>query len=482
MNIVMKKILFIIWTISISLFCSCEDDVEYGVGDSSTIVFSVDTVNFDTVLSEVGSSTQRFKVFNKNDKAVRFSQVRLASGGESGFQVNVDGESGAFFHDVSIYDKDSIFVFVKFEPKKQNNNLPVEVKDSLIFTLENGIEKSVIFYALVQDAIVLKGVVVEDKMVLEGEKPYIVYDSLVVSLGALLEINNGVSLYFHNKADLRVHGRILCNGVKDAPIVFRGMRTDKILPYLPYDRLDGQWGGVHFYPESFENELHFTDIHGGRFGITCDNSILDATKLYMTNSSIHNVAADALAMKYCSGVFVNCEFSNAKGNCVTLLGGDSQFLHCTMAQFYPWDASRGSALYFCNVLNDTIYPLERADFINCLITGISDDEVYGSRIDNNDAAFNCNFINCVVNTNIDDESSKEYFTNCTSENENNETYKSTNFRCIDTDNYVYDFRLDSLSVARKVGSAGYYEYAPNDKDGNPRPVNNPDVGCYQYVE
>ena len=167
---------------------------------------------------------------------------------------------------------------------------------------------------------------------------------------------------------------------------------------------------------------------------------------------------------------------------MTLIGGHSQFLHCTMAQFYPWDASRGSALYFCNVKNDTIYPLENADFINCLITGYADDEVYGSRLENNDAAFNCRFINCVLNTDIENESSKDYFVNCISEKEENETFKSSNFRCIDTENYLYDFRLDSLSIARKAGDGSFYEYAPLDKDGILRPAVNPDAGCYQYLE
>lgn len=477
----MKRFYFIFLAL-LSFVCSCDDDVEFRVGGSGNIGFSVDSLLFDTVFSDVPTSYQRFKVYNTSDDGVRISSVRLASNGESGFLVNFDGTSGVSFTDVEIYDRDSAFVFVKMLPRVQGSDLPVEINDSLVFTFGNGVEKCVHLQAFVQDAIVLRSLVVEGTEVLDGAKPYLIYDSLVVSSEGTLAIEAGTRLFFHNDADMRVHGRVLCNGIVDNPVVFRGMRTDKMLPYLPYDRLDGQWGGIRVFAESFGNEFHNADIHGGRYGISCDLSGVNDSKLYMTNSSIHNVASDALCMNYCAGTFINCEFSNAGGNCVTLIGGHTQFLHCTMAQFYPWDASRGSALYFCNVKNDTIYPLENADFMNCLITGYGDDEVYGSRLENNDAAFNCKFVNCVLNTDTENEASKKFFVNCISENEENAAFKSSNFKCVDTENYIYDFRLDSLSVARKVGDGGFYEYAPMDKDGVLRPDVNPDAGCYQYVE
>ena len=470
-------ILCVFWT-----FASCEDDVSFSIGESSNVVFSTDTLQFDTVFSNVATSYQRFKVYNESKNSIRISQIRLASNGESGFQINVDGTSGTIFSDVEIYDKDSIFLFVKMMPKEQGCETPVEIKDSLVFSFVNGVERYIHLRASVQDAVVLKSLVVDDLYILNNAKPYIIYDSLVVASNGTLSIEGGAKLFFQEKAGLNVYGRILCKGEQGDPVVFRGSRTDKILPYLPYDRLDGQWGGIRIFPESFENEFHNVDIHGGRYGVSCDLSGIDANKLYMTNSSIHNVASDALCMNYCAGTFINCEFSNAKGNCVTLIGGHTQFLHCTMAQFYPWDASRGSALYFCNVKNDTIYPLENADFINCIVTGYGDDEVYGSRLENNDATFNCRFINCVLNTDVEDESTKNYFVNCIGENEENRAFKSSNFKCVDSENYIYDFRLDSLSIARNIGDGSYIEYAPYDKDGLSRPALCPDAGCYQYVE
>jgi hypothetical protein len=477
----MKRLVYILYLVVILAY-SCEDNIDFGEAKHSFITFSHDTLRFDTVFSNICSSTQRFKVYNSNNNGVKLDGIRLASNGTSGFQVNIDGQSGTSFDELAIYGDDSVYVFVKLIAKEQNADTPIEVKDSLVFQFSDGQEKSVILQAYVQDVVVLDNVIISENTVLHSLKPFVVYDSLVVLESATLEIKSGSRFYFHNDASLNVYGTVICDGEIDNPIVMRGLRTDKILPYLPYDRLDGQWGGIYFAPESFGNEFNNVDIHGGRYGIKCDMSNSDYYKLLMTNSSIHNVSSDGLFMHNCAGLFVNCEFSNSKGNCVALVGGNNQFLHCTIAQFYPWDVIHGSALYFCNVMNDTIFPLDKADFINCYITGSGDDEIFGSRLENYDVPFNCNFINCAVNTDLKNESSSKYFVNCISESDDSISFKSENFMCIDNDNFIYDFRLVKSSIARGVGDGQFVEYAPLDKDGRIRPIYSPDAGCYQYNE
>ena len=49
-----------------------------------------------------------------------------------------------------------------------------------------------------------------------------------------------------------------------------------------YDNIPGQWGGVVFTQESFNNELDFVDIHSGNFGIRCDSSAVSQLKLKLT--------------------------------------------------------------------------------------------------------------------------------------------------------------------------------------------------------
>ncbi len=478
-------------------FCiiACDEDETFTSDINSVLRFSADTVMFDTVFTGVGSSTKRFKVYNPNSDGVRIANVRLASGGESGFQVNVNGLSGADFSDMELYHKDSMYVFVKLKANEQLTDEPTEIKDSLLFLLENGKEQKVLLMAYGQNATVLKALVVEEDMTLDNVRPYLIYDSLVIAPGKTLVVPEGTKLCFNNKVELIVRGTIVCYGTLERPVVFRGLRTDRMFHYLPYDRLDAQWGGITLAHESQGNVFECVDIHGGSYGVYCERVVeksvfngnviepLDESvyKLAMRNSSIHNVAADALCMNYWTGDFRNCEFSNAGGNCVTLIGGNTVFTHCTIAQFYPWNASRGAALYFSNVVNDTVFPLVQADFRNCYITGYADDEVYGARLEDGDAAFNCRFYNCALNTDTQYEGAEEFFFHCVSEKADTTAYKATNFKTIDTNNYIYDFRLDSLSIARGVGDAKFAIDVPQDKDGVTRPTERPDAGCYQYV-
>ncbi len=229
---------------------SCSDDIAYTTDSSASISFSKDTVTFDTVFSSMGSSTKNFQVYNDNDKAVRLRSVRLASDGRSGFRLNVDGQSGTSLKDIDILAKDSIYVFVEVRVNPQDEDSPVRVRDSLIFTLENGNAKQVILEAYGQDIVVLKGHVVAGDETFGSARPYLIYDSLRVDEGATLTISEGTTLCFHSGAELLVHGRLVAEGTVENPVTFRGDRTDKMFAYLPYDRLDGLWGGIHLYPQS----------------------------------------------------------------------------------------------------------------------------------------------------------------------------------------------------------------------------------------
>ena len=49
------------------------------------------------------------------------------------------------------------------------------------------------------------------------------------------------------------------------------------------------------------------------------------------------------------------------------------------------------------------------------------------------------------------------------------------------EDYIYDFRIDSLAPARQKGNPTYSNSYPIDMAGNPR-IGNPDIGAYQWVE
>ena len=345
-----------------ALFFSCSEEEQFTSSTSARLSFESDTVRFDTVFTTIGSSTKRFKVFNRNKDGIRISPIRLASGGASGFRINVDGHSGASLTDIEILKEDSLFIFADIIGNPKNEDSPILVRDSLIFHLESGKEQQIILEAIGQDVVILKAKTIDSNTAFSANRPYLIYDSLIVAPNVTLTIPEGTTLCFHNRAYLGVYGKIVCNGSLEKPITFRGDRTDKIFTYLPYDRMDAQWGGITLYSSSGDNYFNYVDIHGGNWGIDCTTSLFVGTKFNIENSVIHNVKGFGLREYYIAGSVVNSQITNAGNDCVSLIGGYVDFVHCTIAQLYPWDGKHGVALHFANVQDSIIYPLEHAYF------------------------------------------------------------------------------------------------------------------------
>ena len=70
---------------------SCTDDEHFTKDPSAQLVFSSDTISFDTVFATVPTATRTFWVYNKSNDGIRLSTVRLEGGNQTGFRVNVDG-------------------------------------------------------------------------------------------------------------------------------------------------------------------------------------------------------------------------------------------------------------------------------------------------------------------------------------------------------------------------------------------------------
>jgi hypothetical protein len=474
----MKKFTFltIFWNVIIIglspiLFYSCSDEDSFTADRNSVLEFSQDTIAFDTVFTGITTPTERFYVYNKNDKGVRIASVKLEKGGTSGFLINVDGQNGTNINDVQVLKKDSIFVFVKLNAPVQALNTPQEISDAIIFTLENGVQQKVVIEACGMNVNILQGEILEGHHeFMSDDVPRVIYDSLVVSENASLRICPGTTLYFHNGASLIIRGSLRIDGTLEQPVILRGDRLDKMFEYLPYDRLENQWGGIYLHPSCEGCSINYTDIHSGNYGIICDSI---AGKLSIENSVIHNIAGFGLYLQDSHAIVANTQISNAKYDCVSIYGGTSDFYHCTIAQFYPWDADRGNALYLSNYIGEETHHIQSANFYNCFVTGYADDEVFGNP---GELPLNLHFYNSVLLTDVSDET---YFYECVEDSEDLPAYKDSNFRTFDTHAYFYDFRLDSLSTARGKGAAAYSSLYPVDRLGVQR-GSFPDAGCYQF--
>ncbi len=489
LNVVMRKSsVSLVWAILticfLQWFSSCDDSDSFTLGRGAMLVFSTDTVKFDTVISTIGSSTRQLMVYNHNGDGLRIASIRMKKGENTPFRVNVDGsylepESGARAFDFEIRKGDSIRVFAEVTMPENGQDAPKEMNDTLIFCLESGLEQGVIMTAVGQDAYLWRGRVIERDTTFEMGRPILIYDSLSVKEGVTLTMNPGVQIYFHDRANLWVHGRVMAEGTKEKPIVFRGDRTDRMFDYLPYDNTPSRWGGIRLKASSFENRFTHVDIHSASYGIACDSSAIDVVKLTLENSIIHNIGGEGLGLYHCRSIVGNTQISNTLGHSVAVVGGWTEFVHCTVAQFYPWDATRGDALYLANKWLELDYPLEHAGFMNCLITGYADDVVTGN-IEDEENKVDYAFKNCVLRTVPSDDMLR--FVNVNFENKDDEQAGQHQFMKFDTDKFLYDFRLKDTSPARDKGALEWADLYPVDRYGNSRLLDTaPDAGCYEYM-
>lgn len=475
-----KKIALLYISLMSVFLVACNEDADFSSSPSLRLEFSCDTVSFDTLFTEVMSPTAKFVVRNRNENALRISSVQLSGGAASSFSVLVDGQYGSLMRDLEIRAKDSIYVLASVSVDRNGADVPLMEKDSLVFTLESGVQQSVLLLAYGRDVTFLRGEnIMADTVLAPGH--YVVYDSLTVAQGATLSLTPATTLYFHDKAFMKVSGRLNAEGAPGAPIVFRGDRTDRMFSYLPYDRIPGQWDGITFTPTSNGNRLAYCDIHSANYGIKVEQGDTLQQRIDIESSKVQNFHGNALELVMARATAANSLFANAQGNCVKVVGGDVRFLHCTIANFYVW-RQRDVALALHNSIEDTPAPLRGALFANCVIAGSKDDEVMGYLTAFGDTvpdAVNYRFENSLINTT---NTADSCFMNITYDSIDVSPFGKEHFRLIDHDIFDYDFHLTAESSARGRASDEYLESLPVDIDGIPRTAGAVDAGCYQFVE
>ena len=445
---VMKRIFYLL---AILLWVACENDDSFSTSTGLRLDFSVDTLQMDTVFSRTPSSTYAFWVHNRNDDGIRLSTVKLKRGNQTGFRVNVDGvyldnSNGSQTSNVEIRKNDSILVFVELTASETRKMEPQLVEDELQFFLESGVEQKVLLQAWAWDALKLYDPVIKADSVIESDVPIVVFGTMNVAEGATLTIKN-TTLFFHDKSGLDVYGTL-----KTENCLMRGDRLDYMFDYLPYDRVSGQWNGVHFFGSSTGNELYSTEIRNPNDGVVCDSAELDTLqyRLAMQNCVIHNCAGTGLKAVNSRISLDHCQLTNTEGDCVSIIGGMADISYCTLAQFYPFSADRGAAIRFANYLDTAYIPLWHLKCIGSIMTGYDDDVVMGETKDGEDEKFEYDFKDCLLRTPVVTDDSV-HFSNIIWETPNDSIQGKKHFVTIDEDNLIYDFHLDSLSTAQGLG-------------------------------
>lgn len=464
-----------------ALMAGCSDYDDFTINPSSRLEFSVDTVRFDTLVNTVPSSTHSLFVHNKGKKGVRITSISLDDGAESYFRVNVDGQylAGGVGKDFEIRRNDSIAVRVEVTLPEAGTPLPQKYEDCLTFLLENGAEQRLALEVVGKDAHIVHGMNVTGDLTLKTDMPYVIYDSLVVEKNATLTLSPGTCLMFHDKCGMDVYGKVTVNGTLEQPVVMRGDRTDHMFDYLMYDNTPNRWEGITIHQGSVGNKWTYADIHSGCKGVEVLHDNADEMCLELENCIIHNVGGDALSLNGSMVSVVNTQISNAYGKCVSVLGGNSTFVYCTLVQFYLFSSTRGDALYIANRDEDENYhDIDQAYFYNCVVTGYGDDVIMGNLSDESgDTPYL--FDHCFLNTVTSDDEAR--FVSVVYDSKDDSTHAESNFRVFDSYNFVYDFTPVADSKIRGMADAVWNTRYPADRLGRLR-GDVPCAGCYEYFE
>jgi hypothetical protein len=451
------------------VFWGCRKEDEFTSDKGAKLSFSSDTVFFDTVFSQVSphrplSVTKQLWVINPNDKGVKVN-IRIAGNQYGLYKINVDGQPAVAVTEKEIRGKDSIVIFVQVYLNQVNSNTPFVVSDQLLFET-NGNTQDVDLVAFAQDAIYLNNEVVNcasGNLHWTADKPYLIYDSILIPQGCTLTIDPGTKVYSHNKSSILVAGSINVNGTAQNPVVFQGDRIDP-----DYDDIPGQWAGIHLLATSSNNVINDARIKNGLIGIRVDSlSNNQNPKLVLKNTRIENMLVVGLLAFTGDITAINNQIAEcAQFNFYGVYGGNYRFYHNSFVS-YGINFNRQNAQFLLDNSpltdeHDAVvakFPLD-AILIDNIIYGSQDEELI---LNNNTAgsSFNLTMQNNLLKTEI--------------------TTLNTNGNILNKDplfvnNAEGNYHLQETSPAKQKG---IFVNVLADYEDKPRSTTTPSIGAYE---
>lgn len=370
---------------------SCMKDEEITSDASAKLSFSVDTLFFDTVFTQLSSVTLNFRAYNRNDQAVIIDEVKLEGGEASFYRMNVNGTPGTVVTDEILGAGDSLYVFVEVTIDPTNQDNPLAVEDSISFKV-NGNYQTVHLLAFGQDAVIyycdtyIEGLpcfsIISDAttgpVTWTNSKPILIFGYAVVDEGGSLTIEPGTKVYFHAFSGLWVfeNSSFKAQGTPDQPIVFQGDRFEEI-----YEDEPGQWDRIWLNQSTTDHYIEHAVIKNALIGIQAesapfaeDGGEITANTLHLNNTLITHCSSSGI---YARNYRIHSE-NVAIGNCGQYAiavsgGGEYQFNNATISNY--WGSAPRETPSFAMVnqyqLSNVVYsrPIINSFIKNSIIDG-----------------------------------------------------------------------------------------------------------------
>ena len=458
----MNRIVFLLFTLFIIL-SSCEKK-RFVKGDFVYIEFSTDTVHFDTVFTSIGTTTRELRIINPYNEWLSIDNIYLAGDENSPFRLNLDGVPGTEFHNIELPPSDSIFLFVDAIIDPADQSSPLMINDSIVFTISGSIQ-DVNIIAWGQDINLINGKIIGTGT-WSSDKPYVIYNSMMVDTNQVLSVEEGTKILFHRGSTMYIAGRLIINGSIENPV---SMATDRIEE--AYSDVPGQWQGLYFLNGSTGNMLKnvsvtnaVSAIHAGNLGTEDEPPDLSLKNVFIAHNSVSGLSSIGANIQAENTVIAHCGFYCAFLSC----GGYYSFTHCTMANRWDYSNRISPSVYISDYYeyNEMIYSAElvNASFKNSVIAGQLDTEIIIESIQGED--LNVEFVNSAVK---DQDGFGYEYVNCI-----------LNEDPLFIDWSAYSFIPDTLSPLINSGLEEFAMTVPSDVRGYNR-LNDegPDIGAYE---
>ncbi len=451
--------------------------------------FSLDTLTFDTVFTNMGNATRRFKVYNRHSQPIRINNVSLGGGQQSDYKMNIDGLSTVGTSNIVIPAKDSIYVFANVFIDPSNGD--AIRTDSITFETDGGGEQKVILYAYGWNATYIGQVgfltrFVNQTVQLSNAQPIIMMGVISIDSNSCINIPAGTEIFMFGGPTSRPGDRAVLyighnscirsnvGGDLNNPVEFKTHRLEE-----DYQLITFHHNGIYLSATSLDNIIEGTIIRNAVDGVFIDSASVNSNpKLRMKNCKIFNNDRACILSRGGTIDVSNTILANSNQyNFVGIRGGDCNFRHCTFANIATGLVSRSEPIvsyrdFEIQVINGqqtTVLDRGEAYFTNCIIYGNRSEEIevlYGNGPNSN---FSFAFNNCLVKV---DTFSQNLF-NCV-------TNQDPLF--VDEDENVYE--IDSTdSPANNIGTlvpfpSGTAAGPSSDALGRPRTGGTPDAGAY----
>ncbi|MFK7968959.1 MAG: hypothetical protein AB8F95_01260 [Bacteroidia bacterium] len=500
---------------------SCDrptDFIEEGV-----LEFSTDTLKFDSIFTTFQAPTGRLMVYNTTGENMLISKIWLAAGANSEFKMIVDGLEGdnTNFAEMELAKDDSMLVLVTFKSLERD----AFIEEFVNFEVGGEMQR-VLVRAKVLDAylwrttgrddegnLVLTQAITRDTT-FATDKYTVIDGPLFITEGATLTLAPGTRIAFtpfrldpvaggnplnsSSTFEFRLFsmifvddGSLQIQGTASNPVQLQGVRFDTTT-LADYNELPGQWRGIQFSKNSFNNRIEHCVMKNGLLGIRVDSvSYRPEPILTMKHVEIRNMAAFGLQCLGFNGsapddlgtapqvVAENCQIYNCKERTVSISGGGWQeFYNCTFASYNFSRRNPSFSLANYLTLDGQVIEEEYAQksiMANCVIYGTESEELLVENFDFYNRSHEVRFDHCLVRTSTDPDREYDYepyFFN-TLQNDDPEFHNTREFDHRPEENspmidagldlssrYMVDFRDDatfSRQVPFDIGAFEYYE-------------------------